>query len=40
MLPVVEYLGHIPGDAEREMLDPLGFQAPAGRRMVKPDPER
>ena len=40
MRPAAEDRGHIPGDAELEMLDPPGLQAPAGRRIVEADPGR
>ena len=40
MRPAVEDRGHVPGDAELEMLDPPGLQAPAGRQMVEGDPGR
>jgi hypothetical protein len=40
MRPAVEDPGHVPGDAGLEMLDPLGLQAPGGRRIVEGDPGR
>ena len=40
MLPAVEDPGHVPGDAELEMLDSPGLQSPGWQRMVEGDPSR